>query len=75
MALYRDHTTEFLARVNILLAEAKSTRATIAQTDRILARELVARRDEMLNEVSGTADVLSQLDSISVHFGPTPTRR
>jgi hypothetical protein len=55
MPLDRDHTTEFLARVNALLAEAKATRATIAQTDRILARELVCRRDETLKELCGIA--------------------
>jgi hypothetical protein len=51
MALAHDHTTEFLARVNVLLAVAKATGATMAQTDRVLARELVARRDEVLNEL------------------------
>jgi hypothetical protein len=72
--LDRDRTTEFLARVNGLLAEAKATGASMAQTDHILARELVARRDEMLKEVRGTADVLSKSASISVHLVPTPTR-
>jgi hypothetical protein len=68
MALHPDHTTEFLARVKVLLAEAKATRATIAQTDRILAQELVARRDEVLKDLCGPADVPSEADSISVHW-------
>ena len=49
----RYRTIEFLARVSALLAEAKATRATMAQTDRIIARELVARREEMLKELCG----------------------
>jgi hypothetical protein len=70
MASDRYHTIEFLARVNTILAEARATRATMAQTDRIIARELVARRQEMLKELCGTAYVPSEPDSISVHLGP-----
>jgi hypothetical protein len=72
MALDRDRTTPFLARVNLLLAEAKATRATLAQTDRLLARELVARRDDMLKELRGNP--YGQSGSISVHLGPAPIK-
>ena len=55
MPFDRDHTTEFLARVNVLLAEAKATKATIAQTHRILARELDSWRNEMLKQICRNA--------------------
>jgi hypothetical protein len=57
MSLDRFHTTEFLARVNAVMAEAKATRATMAQTDRLLARELTARRSEMLQALRANSCV------------------
>lgn len=74
MAPDRYHTTEFLARVNALLTEAQATRATMAQTDRMIARELVARREDMLKQLCGTACLPSQSDCISVHLGPEFTK-
>ncbi len=48
MPLDHDSRARFLTRVNRLLAEAQATKATMAHTDRLLARELAARRDETL---------------------------
>jgi len=53
MRLERDYTTERLARIDRLLAEAKRTNAGKAPTDRVLAPELVDKLDEMLKEVRG----------------------
>ena len=71
MALNRNHTTEFLARVTVLLAEADAAKATIAQTDRILAALLIARRDEVLKELCGPASA----PSFGSRGSDTPIRR
>jgi hypothetical protein len=57
MAIERDDAAERLARIDVLLAEAKRTMARIAPTDRSLIRQLTDQLDEMLNELLGRYDV------------------
>ena len=53
MVIERDRTAERLARIDALLTEARNTKATMARTDRVLARELSAKLGEMLKELRG----------------------
>jgi hypothetical protein len=57
MAIERDDAAERLARIDVLLAEAKRTMARMAPTDRSLMRQLTNQVDEMLNELLGRYDV------------------
>ncbi len=67
----RYRTTEFLARVRALLTEAQATRATLAQTDRLITRELVARREEMLKTLCGGGLTDSAIAGVTTQMQPS----
>jgi hypothetical protein len=49
-------------------------RVYTTKTEQEVRRELVARREEMLKELCGTAYVPIHPDGISVHLGPEFTK-
>jgi len=58
MAIERDHQTEHLARIELLLAEAKRTVAKIPPTDRAARTSLSYHLDELLKELRGPYEVV-----------------
>jgi hypothetical protein len=53
MAIERDHQTGHLARIEVLLAEAKRTVANIPATDRVARASIAIHLDKLLNELRG----------------------
>jgi len=53
MAIERDHQAEHLARIELLLAEAKRTVASIPGIDRAGRASISTHLDKLLNELRG----------------------
>jgi hypothetical protein len=53
MAIERDHQAEHLARIELLLAEAKRTVVNIRPTDRVARASISTHLDKLLNELRG----------------------
>jgi hypothetical protein len=51
MAIDRDYSSERLARIDALLADAKHAQAKMARADAGLTRDLTAKLDVMLQEL------------------------
>ena len=77
MAINRDDSAERLARIELLLAEAKRTMAQITPKDRVARQELSDQLDEMLNELLGPYERGSSgMTAVTPRPGrktPTPT--
>lgn len=53
MAIERDHQAEHLARIELLVVEAKRTVANIPATDRVARASISTHLDKLLNELRG----------------------
>ena len=58
MATERDHQAEHLARIELLLAEAKRTVASIPATDRVARTSMSTHLDKLLKELRGPYEVV-----------------